>query len=140
MKLSYTHAFNCVILRVKFTGPVVKTFLWPCTVHVNQKILKVSWIHENLTYENNMATKICWTHIIVAICLAWLIHVVIYLSIVYGLLRYFKQTLCDGGLPDATEPLLPIFHHQPSYMPTAKSKDSLNKNPCDMHIYNSLSI
>ena len=37
-------------------------------------------------------------------------------------MRYFKQTLCDGGLPDPTGPLLPVFHHRPSYKPTTKSK------------------
>ena len=100
------------------------------TVHVNKKVLKVSPIHENLTYENNVAMKIYWTHIMLQFCLAWLIHVVIYLSIAYGLLRYFKQTLCDSGLPDPTGPLLHIFHHRLSYKPTTKSKLSATENLC----------
>ena len=54
-------------------------------------------------------------------CLAQLMHAVIYLIIVYELLRYIKQTLCDGSLPDPTGPLLHIFHHRPSYKPTTKS-------------------
>ena len=52
----------------------------------------------------------------------------IYLLIVYGLLRYFNQTLHDGGLPDPTGPLLPIFHHRPSYKSTTKLKLSLTEN------------
>ena len=40
-------------------------------------------------------------------CLAQLKHVVIYLLIVYGLLRYFKQNLCDGDLSNSTEPVTP---------------------------------
>ena len=64
-------------------------------------------------------------------CLAQLIHVVIYLVIVYGLLtppEVIQQTLHDGGLPDLTGPLLPIFHHRPSYKPGTKSKLSPIEN------------
>ena len=78
-------------------------------------------------------------HFIIAIfCLTQLIHIVVYLSIVYGLLRYFKQNSCDGGLPNATGPL-PVFHHRSSYVQNAKSKLSPIKNLCDMHVYSSLS-
>ena len=65
-------------------------------------------------------------------------HVVIYLLIVYGWLRYFKQNLRDGSLPNPTGPL-PVFHHSASYMQKAKSKLNLINNPCDMHVHNSLS-
>ena len=34
---------------------------------------------------------------------------------------------------------LPVFHHKPSYVQTAKSKLSLIKNPRDRHVHNSLS-
>ena len=71
-------------------------------------------------------------------CLAQLIHIVIYLLIVYGLLRYFKQNLCDGGLPNPTGPL-PVFHHRPSFAQKGKSKLSPIKNPRDMHVHSSLS-
>ena len=66
--------------------------------------------------------------------LAQLIHLVIYLLIVHGFLRYFKQNLCDGNLPNPTG-LLPIFHDKPSYMHTAKSRLSLIKNSRDIHAY-----
>ena len=70
--------------------------------------------------------------------LAQLIHVVIYLLIVYGLLRYFKQNSCDSGLLSPTGSL-PVFHHRPSYAQKAKSKLSPIKNPRDRHVHNSLS-
>ena len=35
MKLSATHAFNCILLMVKFGGPLVKTFLRPCSTAIN---------------------------------------------------------------------------------------------------------
>ena len=72
-------------------------------------------------------------------CLAQSIHVVVYLLIVYGSLRYFKRNLHDGGLPNPTGPL-PVFHHWTSYVQNVKSKLSPIKNPRDMHIHNSLSI
>ena len=66
-------------------------------------------------------------------------HIVIYMLIVDGLLRYFKQNSCDGGLPNPTGPL-PVFHHRlSSYVQTLMSKLSSIKNPHDMHINNSLS-
>ena len=65
-------------------------------------------------------------------------HIVIYLLILHGLLRYFKRNLCDGGLPNPTG-RLPVLHHRPSYTQTAKSKLSLIKNPRDMHVHYSLS-
>ena len=71
-------------------------------------------------------------------CLTQLINVVIYLLIVYGLLRYFKRNSCDGGLLNPTEPL-PVFHHRASYAQKVKSKLSPIKNPSDRHIHNSLS-
>ena len=43
-------------------------------------------------------------------CLAQLMHAVMYLLIVYGLLRYFKWNLCHGSLPNPTGPL-PVVHH-----------------------------
>ena len=58
--------------------------------------------------------------------------------IVYGLLRYYKDNLHDGSLPNPTRPL-PVFHHRPSYAQNTKSKLSLIKNPCDIHVHNSLS-
>ena len=67
--------------------------------------------------------------------LAHLIHVVIYLLIVYG---YFKQNSHDGSLPNSTGPL-PEICHGPSHAQTAESKFSTIKNPHDMHIHNSLS-
>ena len=76
--------------------------------------------------------------IITHFCLAQLIHVVIYLLIVHGLLRYFKRNSHDGDLPNPTGPL-PIFHNKPSYTHAAKSKLSLIKNPRDMHVHNGLS-
>ena len=70
--------------------------------------------------------------------LAQLMHIVVYLLIVYGLLRYFKRNSCDGSLPNPTWPL-PVLHHRPSYTQKAKSKLSTIKNPYDRHIHNSLS-
>ena len=71
--------------------------------------------------------------------LAQLIHVVVYLLIVYGLLRYFKQNSRDGGLLNPTGPL-PVLHHSgPSYVQKAKSKFSPIKNPHGRHVHNSLS-
>ena len=71
--------------------------------------------------------------------LAQLKHVVIYLLIVDGLLRYFKRNSRDGCLPNPTGPL-PVFHHRPSsYTQTATSKLSYIKNLHDMHVHNSLS-
>ena len=72
------------------------------------------------------------------LCLTKLIHVVIYLLIVYGLLRYFKRNLRDSGLLNPTGPL-PVFHHRPSYAQKAQSKLSPIKNPHDRHVHNSLS-
>ena len=65
-------------------------------------------------------------------------HVVVYLLIVYGLLRYFKRNLRDGSLHYPTG-LLFIFHHRPSYVQKAQSKLSPIKNPCDKYVHNSLS-
>ena len=45
--------------------------------------------------------------------LAQLIHVVVYLLIVYGSLRYFKRNSRDGGLRNPTGPL-PVFYHRPA--------------------------
>ena len=71
--------------------------------------------------------------------LAQLKHIVIYLLILDGLLRYFKQNSCYGGLPNRTG-LLPVFHHRLScYAQTALSKLSLIKNPHDMLVNSSLS-
>ena len=70
--------------------------------------------------------------------LAQLIYIVVYLLIVYGLLRYFKQNLCDGGLLNPTG-TLPVFHHRPSYVQKAQSKLSPIKNPRIRYIHNSLS-
>ena len=72
--------------------------------------------------------------------LAQLTHIVhmVYLLIVDGLLRYFKQNLCDDGLLNSIGPL-PIFYHRPSYMQKVKSKLSPIKNPHDRHVCNSLS-
>ena len=71
--------------------------------------------------------------------LAQLIHVVVYLLIIYGLLRYFKRNLHDGGLFNLTG-TLPVFHHSgPSYAQKEKSKLSPIKNPRDRHVHNSLS-
>ena len=78
--------------------------------------------------------KIYQTCFIIALfCLVKLIHVMIYLLIVYGLLRYFKchyRNSHDGSLPNLTGPL-PIFHHRPSYMQKAMPKLILIKNPHD---------
>ena len=41
--------------------------------------------------------------------LAQLMYVVVYMLIVYGLLRSFKRNSCDGGLFIPTGPL-PVFH------------------------------
>ena len=70
--------------------------------------------------------------------LAQLIHIVIYLLIVYGLLRYFKQNSHDISLLNPTGPL-PVFHHRPSYGQKAKSNLSPIRNPRDRHVHNSLS-
>ena len=70
--------------------------------------------------------------------LTQLIHVVVYLLIVYGLLRYFKRNSRDSGLLNPTG-LNPVFHHRPSYAQKAKSKLSPIKNPRDRHVHNSLS-
>ena len=71
--------------------------------------------------------------------LAQLMHVVVYLLIVYGLLRYFKRNSCDSGLLNLTRPL-PVFrHHRPSYVQKAKSKLSPIKNPCDKYVHNNRS-
>ena len=64
-------------------------------------------------------------------------NVVIYLLIVYGLLRYFKQNQHNNGLLNPSGPL-PIFHHKPSWHKKAKSKLSLIKNPCDVLAHNNL--
>ena len=69
-------------------------------------------------------------------CLGQLMHVVVYLLIVYGLLRYFKQNSCDGGLLNPTGPLS-IFHHRPSYAEKVKFK--LTQVHCDRYVHNSLS-
>ena len=45
-----------------------------------------------------------------------------------GLLRYFKQNLHDGSLPNPTVPL-PVFHHRESYAQKAKFKLKPLKNP-----------
>ena len=74
--------------------------------------------------------------IITDFCLAQLIHIVIYLLIVHGLLRYFKRNSHDGDLPNPTGPL-PIFPNRLSYTHTAKSKLSSIKNPRDMRVHNS---
>ena len=69
--------------------------------------------------------------------LAQLMHVVVYLLIVCGLLRYFKKNR-DGSL-------ILLGHYpysitgRPSYMQKVKSKVSLIKNPRDRHVHNSLS-
>ena len=68
-------------------------------------------------------------------------HVVVYLLIVYGLLRYFKQNSRDGGLLNPAGPVhYPYqFHHRQSYAQKAKSKHSPIKNLRDRHVHNSLS-
>ena len=71
--------------------------------------------------------------------LAQLMHVVIYLLIVYGLLRYFKQNSRDSGLLINFTGPLPVFHHRRSYTQKAKSKLSPIRNPRDSHVHNSLS-
>ena len=65
-------------------------------------------------------------------------NAVIYLLIVYGLLRYFKQNQHNDGLFKPTGPLS-IFHHKPSWHEKAKFKLSLIKNPRDVLAHNSLS-
>ena len=70
--------------------------------------------------------------------LAQLIHVVIYLLIVYGLLRYFRRNSCDSGLFNPSGPL-PVSHHRPSCAQKAKSKLSPIKNPHYRYVHNSLS-
>ena len=47
-------------------------------------------------------------------CTFRLAQLVIYMLIVYGLLRYFKGNTHDSGLLNPTSPL-PVFHHRPSY-------------------------
>ena len=73
-------------------------------------------------------------------CLARLIHIVIYLLIVYhyGLLRYLRRNSRDSGLLNLTGPL-PVFHHRRSYAQKAKSKLSTIRKPRDRHAHNSLS-
>ena len=74
--------------------------------------------------------------------LAQLTDVVVYLLIVYGLLRYFKRHSRDGGLLNPIGPRigpLPVFHHRPSYAQKTKSKLSPINNLRDRHVYNSLS-
>ena len=66
-------------------------------------------------------------------------HVVIYLLIVYGLLRYFKRNSCDSGLLINLTGPLPVFHHRRSYTQKAKSKLSPIRNPRDRYVHNSLS-
>ena len=65
-------------------------------------------------------------------------HTVVYLLIVYGLLRYLKQKSRDGSLLNPTGLLL-IFHHTQTYAQKAKSKLSPIKNPRDRYVHNSLS-
>ena len=72
-------------------------------------------------------------------CLAQLIHIVVYLLIVYELLRYFKQNLHDGGLLNSTGPL-PVFHHTPLLCAKNEVQAQTSiKNPHDRHVHNSLS-
>ena len=71
-------------------------------------------------------------------CLAQLLHVAIYLLIVYGLLRYFKRNSHDSGMLNPTGPLS-VFHHRPSYAQKAKFKPSPIKNSHDRHVHNSFS-
>ena len=71
--------------------------------------------------------------------LAQLTHVVVYLLIVYGLLRYFKRNSWDGSLLNPTGLLLIFPHHTPSYAEKVKSKLSPIKNSRDRHVHNSLS-
>ena len=61
-------------------------------------------------------------------------HVVVYLLIVYELLRCFKRNLQDGSLLNPTGLLL-VFHHTPTYA----QKPSPIKNPRDRYVHNSLS-
>ena len=73
-------------------------------------------------------------------CLVQLMHIVVYMLIVYRLLRYFKRNSRDDGLLNPTGPL-PVFHHRQSCAQKAKSKLSpiKNSNPHDRHIHYSLS-
>ena len=73
--------------------------------------------------------------------LAQLMHIVVYFLIVYGLLRYFKQISCDGGLLNPARPVhYPYqFHHRQSYAQKVKSKHSPIKNLSDRHVHISLS-
>ena len=65
-------------------------------------------------------------------------HGVVYLLIVYGLLRYFKRNSQDDSLLNPTGLLL-VFHHMPTYAQKVKSKLSPIKNPRDRYVHNSLS-
>ena len=68
--------------------------------------------------------------------LAQLIGIIIYLLTVYGLLDISRKNLRDGSLHNPTEPL-PVFHDRPSH-PKCKVQAQPNKNPCDMHVYNTV--
>ena len=59
----------------------------------------------------------------------------IYLLIVYGLLRYFKLNSRDGGLPNPTGLLcVPVFHLKHK----SKVQTQSDKNSRNMHVHNSL--
>ena len=81
---------------------------------------------QTVTYINDENYYTCSDYCIFR--LAQLIHVAVYLLIVYGLLRYFKQNSRDGSLLNPTGLLL-VFHHTPTYVQKAKSKLSPIKNP-----------
>ena len=66
-------------------------------------------IHKKLTHKINGENLLHMFHYC-TFCLAKLIHIVMYLFIVHGLLRYFKKNLHDGSLPNPTGPL-PVLHH-----------------------------
>ena len=90
-------------------------------------------------HENKQTVKIyCMRSDYCIFHLAQLMHIVVYLLIIYGLLRYFKQNLRDGSLLNPTGLLL-IFHHTPTYAQKTKSKLSPIKNPHDRHVHNSFS-
>ena len=74
--------------------------------------------------------------------LAQLIYVVIYLLIVYRILRYFKRNSGDGGLLNPTGPLS-VFRPSQAILCAAKNEVQAQrtpiKNPRDRHVHNSLS-